>query len=709
MCSMNLLHTPRERGWRLRIRRCIAAAFLAVLWVGTAPLPGSSAAAATQHTAINGLAPLPYMGWNTYYAHGCSMTDNSIRAAADALVSTGLSALGYNYVWIDCGWWNGSRDGAGNIAVDSAQWPNGMAGIASYIHGKGLKAGIYTDSGINGCGGANQGSYGHYQQDANTFAAWGFDAVKVDYCGGEQQGLNPKTIYGQFRDAILNNSSGRPMLFNICDFDENTNGAVTQWGPFTGNSWRVANDEGPANGVYWSGSGASVLNDLDRASAHPEATAPNHYNDPDYLVAGVPNLTDIEGRSQFSLWAILAAPLMIGADVTNLSSATLTTLSNSEVIAVDQDSAVSQGVKVAEASPGLQVWSKRLAGSGARAVALFNRTGNAANITANFSDLGLTSSAVVRDLWAHRDLGSYNGSYTASVPSHGVVMLKITGTEADWTNAAGILTAAPAAASEDQNDLEAFVRGADGALYHQVGSGSGLAPFDSSSLGGPTSSAFTGSPAVTSWGWGRLDVFVRGNDNTLYHRYYDNGQWSSGWENLGGILSDSPAATSQSSNELDVFVRGVDGALYQKTWNGSSWSGYTDLGGPTGGAFTGAPAATSWGAGRLDVVVRGNDDALWHRSYSGGSWSSWETLGGILSASPAIASRAPGQLDVFVRGGDGALYRDTYSGSWVGFGPSLGGPINGMILGAPAATAWQGRTDVYVQGSDNAMYHRVFP
>lgn len=706
--SARLPRAARARGLLHRVA-AMAACLIAVAAVPA--LSQAPAAAAVQHTKINDLAPTPYLGWNTYYAHGCSMTDSSVRAAADSLLSTGLSNLGYKYVWIDCGWWSGSRDSSGNITVDANQWPSGMAGIASYIHSKGLKAGIYTDSGANGCNGANQGSFGHYQQDANTFASWGFDAVKVDYCGGRQQGLDPRTIYGQLRDAILNNSSGRPMLYNICDFDEPTNAFVTQWGPFTGNSWRVADDEGSVYGVNWSTPGSSVLNDLDRASVHPEATAPNHLNDPDYLLAGLKNLTDTEGRSQFNLWAMLSAPLIIGGDVTNLSATTLTTLSNSEVIAVDQDPAVSQAVKVAEASPGLQVWSKRLAAANTRALVLLNRTSSTANITVNFADVGLGGSIALRDLWAHTNLGTFSGSYTAAVPSHGTVMLKAVGTDTAWLNSGGILTAGPAATSEDQNDLETFARGNDGALYHQGGSASGLKGFDAYSLGGPTNGSFTGQPAVVSWGWGRLDVFVRGADNALYRRYYDNGQWSATWENLGGTLADSPTVSSRAANELDVFIRGTDGVLYQKTWNGSAWSGYTALGGPTNGTFTGAPAAISRTNGIIDVYVRGNDNALYERYWiSGSGWSSsWTPLGGVLTDSPATSSENATQEGIFVRGSDGTLYEKTWDGTSFSAWNGLGGPTTGTFSGAPTATAWNGRTDVFVEGNDGAMYHHILP
>ena len=165
----------------------------------------------------NGLAQTPYQGWNTFYGLGESFDQATIQSVADAIVSRGIRAAGYRYIWIDGGWWKGTRDAAGNITVDAGRWPGGMKAVADYIHAKGLLAGIYTDAGSDGCGGAGQGSYGHYQQDADQFAAWGYDALKVDFCGGTKQQLNPADAYAKFRDALLANASHRPILFNICN------------------------------------------------------------------------------------------------------------------------------------------------------------------------------------------------------------------------------------------------------------------------------------------------------------------------------------------------------------------------------------------------------------------------------------------------------------------------------------------------------------
>src|SRR5581483_9136264 len=304
------------------------------------------------------------------------------------------------------------------------------AAVATYIHNKGLKAGIYTDAGANGCGGTSQGSYGHYDQDMLQFEQWGFDYVKVDWCGGVQLGLTPSTQYAQVRDSISKATAqtGHPMAFSVCEWGV---ADPWNWGPSTGNSWRTSNDISFSQGsVAWS----DILKNFDAATLHPDAQSIESYNDPDMMEVGASGISTTESQAHFSLWAIAGAPLLAGNNITTMSSTTRSILTDSEVIAVDQDPLDLQAIKVSEPSIGLQVWSKVLSGSGQRAVALLNRTGSTANITVKWSDIDLTGSAQVRDLWAHSNLGSFSTSYTASVPSHGVVMLKISGTEPGIAN-----------------------------------------------------------------------------------------------------------------------------------------------------------------------------------------------------------------------------------------------------------------------------------
>ncbi len=382
------------------------------------------------YALANGQEMTPTMGWSSWNAHFTNINTSVIEAAANAIVSSGMQAAGYQYVNIDAGWWSGTRDGSGNITVSTSQWPGGMAAVASYIHSKGLKAGIYTDAGANGCSGAKQGSYGHYDQDMLQFEQWGFDYVKVDWCGGVTLGLNPATQYAQIRDSIAKATAqtGHPMAFNICEWGV---ADPWNWGPGTGNTWRTSNDISFTQGsVAWS----AILKNFDAATLHPDAQSIESYNDPDMMEVGAAGISTTESQAHFSLWAIAGAPLLAGNDITTMSSTTKSILTNSEVIAVDQDPLDLQAIKVSEPSIGLQVWSKVLNGSGQRAVALLNRTGSTANITVNWSDISLTGSAQVRDLWAHSNRGSFSTSYTASVPSHGVVMLKISGTEPGVVN-----------------------------------------------------------------------------------------------------------------------------------------------------------------------------------------------------------------------------------------------------------------------------------
>jgi hypothetical protein len=382
------------------------------------------------HAVANGQEMTPAMGWSSWNAHFTNINEAVIEAAANTMVSSGMQAAGYQYVNIDAGWWSGTRDSSGNITVSTSQWPGGMAAVASYIHSKGLKAGIYTDAGADGCSGTSQGSYGHYDQDMLQFERWGFDYVKVDWCGGVKLGLTPATQYGQIRDSIARATAqtGHPMGFNICEWGVSD---PWNWGAATGNTWRTSNDISFTQGsVAWS----NILKNFDAAMLHPDAQSIESYNDPDMMEVGAAGISTTESQAHFSLWAIAGASLLAGNDITTMSSTTKSILTNSEVIAVDQDPLDLQAVKVSEPSIGLQVWSKVLNGSGQRAVALLNRTGSTANITVNWSDISLTGSAQVRDLWAHSNLGSFSSSYTASVPSHGVVMLKISGTEPGVAN-----------------------------------------------------------------------------------------------------------------------------------------------------------------------------------------------------------------------------------------------------------------------------------
>lgn len=371
------------------------------------------ASAQTDALAVgNGLARTPPMGWNSWNKFACNVSEQLIKEIADAMVASGMKKAGYQYVNIDdC--WQVSRDSAGNIVADPVRFPGGIKALADYVHAKGLKLGIYTDAGAMTCE-KRPGSFDHELQDAKTYAAWGVDYVKIDWCHTE--GLDPQKQYAMFRDALA--QCGRPIVFSICNWGQNQ---PWTWGPATGNLWRTTGDIKD----NW----ASVLKILDNPSQqHAEAAGPGGWNDPDMLEVGNGKMTDAEYRSHFSLWAMMAAPLIAGNDLRSMSQATKDILMNAEVIAIDQDPAGKQGTRI-RAEGGSEVWAKPLKQKGAVAVVLFNRGEAAADISASWGEVGLASAkAKVRDLWAHADLGVFTDSFKANVPPHGVMMLMVVST-----------------------------------------------------------------------------------------------------------------------------------------------------------------------------------------------------------------------------------------------------------------------------------------
>jgi chitodextrinase len=356
----------------------------------------------------NGLARTPPMGWNSWNKFGCNISESLIKGVADAMVTSGMQAAGYQYVNLDdC--WQTSRDSSGTIVADPTRFPSGIKALADYVHAKGLKLGVYTDAGTLTCAG-RPGTVNHEQQDAKTYASWGVDYVKEDWCS--TGGLDPATQYAKFRDALA--SSGRSILFSICNWGVNS---PWNWGPTTGNMWRTTGDISD----NWN----SMTSNLDSNAQHASAAGPGGWNDPDMLEVGNGGMSTTEYRSHMSLWAIMAAPLIAGNDIRSMSQDTKDILMAPEVIAIDQDAAGVQGTKVAD-SNGLQVWAKKLQQTGAVAVALFNRSSSTASITANWSAIGIAAgSATVRDLWARTNVGSFTNSYAASVPSHGTVLIKV--------------------------------------------------------------------------------------------------------------------------------------------------------------------------------------------------------------------------------------------------------------------------------------------
>jgi len=377
------------------------------------------------------LAAVPYMGWNTYYGVGGVFDEGTILSVARSLLDRGLARAGYRIVWLDFGWATGQRDRAGELVIDRRQWPHGLQWLTGWLHRHGLLAGIYTDAGKTGCRDQGVGSLGHYQQDADRFAAWGFDAVKVDFCGAGQAGLAPRPAYKRFAKALADNSSHRRMILNVCNFwvPGQINGTLPtladssyanyRWAPRIAQSWRTDTDIGFTKDVQFT----NVLRNLDHDAAHPTAAGPGHWNDPDYLGPEL-GMTSSEAQAQFSMWAILAAPLILGSDPRALSAASIEMLENRRVIAVDQDPLGIQGTVVDQQGAG-QVWSKPLAG-GAAAIALLNRGSVALEINTTASKAGLRSamSYKVHDLWSGATSHT-TGAISALVPPDSVVLYRV--------------------------------------------------------------------------------------------------------------------------------------------------------------------------------------------------------------------------------------------------------------------------------------------
>jgi len=365
------------------------------------------------------LAPTPPMGWNSWNHFAEKVTDADVRAAADAMVASGMRDAGYIFVNVDDSW-EGERDSQGNIH-SNRKFPD-MKALGEYVHSKGLKFGIYSSPGPKTCGGY-EGSYGHEQQDASTYATWGVDFLKYDLCSymdimklhdpaqDPHQALQMmQAAYRKMHEALLN--THRPIVYSLCQYGV---GSVWQWGPQVGgNIWRTTDD---IRDHYSS----MALIGFSQAGLEKFA-GPGHWNDPDMLEVGNGGMTADEYRTHMSLWAILAAPLIAGNDLSKMDDTTKSILMNKEVIAVDQDKLGIQGSRIAPP----QIWMRPLS-DGSKAIALFNYVTDdeAEPLTLNFKDLGFSGPLRVRDLWAHKELGVLHDSYTATVPQGGVVMLRI--------------------------------------------------------------------------------------------------------------------------------------------------------------------------------------------------------------------------------------------------------------------------------------------
>jgi alpha-galactosidase len=361
------------------------------------------------------MAPTPPMGWNSWNRFGCNVDERLVRETADALVTSGMKDAGYEYLVIDdC--WQVARDAAGNILADSRRFPSGMKGLVDYVHGKGLKFGIYSDAGTKTCGG-RPGSRDHEEQDAAQYAAWGVDYLKYDWCYTE--GMDARAAYGRMSRAL--HAAGRPIVLSICEWGQTK---PWTWAAGVGHLWRTTGDILDCWDCTKDWGGMGLVHILDLQDGLQAFAGPGHWNDPDMLQVGNGGMTPSEYRAHFSLWALLAAPLMAGNDVRNMAAETRAILLNREAIAIDQDPLGIQGHKVRDTGPH-EMWVKPLAG-GERAVVLFNRGSVEAKMVVMWEDTMVAPSArlVVRDLWSHRDLGTMVGRIESVVAPHDVVLLR---------------------------------------------------------------------------------------------------------------------------------------------------------------------------------------------------------------------------------------------------------------------------------------------
>lgn len=379
---------------------------------------------------FEGLAETPPMGWNSWNYFGCNVSEDLIKETADAMVSSGMKDAGYIYVNIDdC--WHGERDENGNIQPDPDRFPSGMKALADYIHSKGLKLGIYSDAGWKTCAG-RPGSRGYEFQDAAQYAKWGIDYLKYDWCNTE--GLNQKGAYLTMRDALF--KAGRPIVYSICEWGD---GNPWEWASDIGHLWRTTGDiyhcfDCVVDHGSWSQWGVLQILDLRDNNVLRKVAGPGHWNDPDMMEVGN-GMSVAEDRAHFSMWAMLAAPLIAGNDIRKMSDEVKEILTNKEVIAVNQDKLGNQAFKY-YTKDALEVWFKKLENE-EWAVCFLNRDEGEMDLDFKWKKFlvkdDLTGSVIdfvnteysIRNLWAHEDQGTTSQDLKTKIAGHDVLMLRI--------------------------------------------------------------------------------------------------------------------------------------------------------------------------------------------------------------------------------------------------------------------------------------------
>jgi alpha-galactosidase len=413
---------------RLRMR-----ASFAVLSVAGLLLAAGAAVLLRPGTAValeNGVARTPPMGWDDWNTFGCNINETVIKQTADALVSSGMRDAGYQYVVVDDCWFNPNRDSAGNLQGDPSRFPSGMRALGDYLHSRNLKFGIYEVPVDQTCAQffdsypGSTGSQGHEAQDARQFAAWGVDYLKYDWCSPNGTITDQVTTFARMRDALA--ATGRPIVFSINPNSIHAKtGPQRNWGDVS-NMWRTTEDitnawdTGQTNGFPM-----GIQNIVNITVPLASFAGPGHFNDPDMMEVGRGGMTDTEMRSHFSLWAMMAAPLIAGNDIRSMSSATQTILKNQNLIAIDQDSLGLQATQISNDGT-RRVLAKRLS-NGDVAVALLNQGTTTTTISTTAAAIGKSgTSFTLRDLWTNATTTTA-GTISASVASHATVVFRVSG------------------------------------------------------------------------------------------------------------------------------------------------------------------------------------------------------------------------------------------------------------------------------------------
>lgn len=373
-----------------------------------------------------GLALTPPMGWNTWNTFASHIHEKLIRETADAMVANGMRDAGYTYIVIDDTWAMKQRNANGDLVADPDKFPSGMKALGDYLHARGFKFGIYSCAGTRTCG-DYPGSWGHEFQDARTFASWGVDYLKYDWCNSGK--ANAQDAYTRMRDAL--HAAGRPVVFSICEWGQNK---PWEWATDVGHLWRTTGDimDSYDGRKGWESGWKRILDaqyalvDSNGPDGIGKFAGPGHWNDPDMLEVGRSGLTLAESRAHFSLWCIIAAPLIAGNDVRLMDPQTTAILTNKDVIAIDQDPLGKEGFRaLAEPAKNIEVWVKELS-NGEWAVCALNTASAAGNITIEWNRLWtIQGKYLVHDIWADKELGDNQKSLTVNLASHDVVLLRL--------------------------------------------------------------------------------------------------------------------------------------------------------------------------------------------------------------------------------------------------------------------------------------------